>query len=85
MKLFYRVIEYCEESYFRADTAWGRPFLEFAAEDCAEDFYSNHDGYEEIWPLTITLHKHEGGREIGRFVVGMEVELRFSASQIKPA
>lgn len=44
------------------------------AEECAEDFHSNHDGWEATWPLTLRLYASEDGREVGRFEIDREAQ-----------
>lgn len=47
---------------------------EMAAKHCAEDFHSNHDGWEAVWPLNITLYESEDDPAIATFEVEREVE-----------
>lgn len=47
---------------------------EMAANHCAEDFHSNHDGWEAVWPLDITLYESEDGPSIAKFEVDREAE-----------
>lgn len=56
--------------------------LEAAAEVAASDFYSEHDGWESTWPLTITLYDGKNGPELGRFTVEREYEPVFRAAAL---
>lgn len=55
---------------------------EDVAEDCAEDYFDNHDGWEAIWPLEITLYNLDETRIIGKFRVELEQRPHFSATKI---
>jgi len=59
---------------------------ESVAESCAEDYHSNHDGWEDSWPLIIALFNSEDGPEITRFEVDREAVPQFTASRprVKP-
>lgn len=82
-RIAYRVIDHCENSYYELDTHWdihndGR----WAAQDAADNYHSEHDGWECSWPLIFSLHESENGPEICRFSVNREAEPVFSASPI---
>jgi len=47
-------------------------------EECAEDFYHCHDGWECPWPLEFRLFKSEEGPQLAAAKVEMEMEPRFS-------
>lgn len=49
------------------------------AQDAAEDYWENHDGWEDHWPLNIELFVD--CKSIGVFEVVMEMEPTFSASK----
>ncbi len=55
--------------------------LHFIAEQCAHDYYDNHDGWEcrEDIPWQIDL-VDEDGKPLGSFEVEAEYEITFSAS-----
>lgn len=42
------------------------------AELCADDFHSNHDGWESRWPRDITIYETEEGPPIASFEVDRE-------------
>jgi len=50
---------------------------ELVATDLAEDYHSNHDGWEASWPLQIRIYA--GGKEVARLSVEREYEPTFSA------
>jgi hypothetical protein len=58
------------------DNAWEAS--EVAAE-VAEDYHSNHDGWESSWPLTFALYETEDGPEKARFSVDRATVARFTA------
>ncbi|MFP8522818.1 hypothetical protein [Klebsiella oxytoca] len=55
--------------------------FEMMAQDAAEDYWDNHDGWESRWPLDIELFVDGGSA--GVFEVAMEMEPTFSASKKK--
>lgn len=58
------------------ETGWAK---DTAAELAAEDYHSNHDGWEAAWPLDITIFD-DGDPESGvTYTVYREAEPIFSA------
>lgn len=49
---------------------------EIMAEACAEDYHSNHDGWEASWPVELRLY--EDGTEVARLIVECEHQPAFS-------
>lgn len=84
MEMFYCVVDHCEDSRYRftpndtSGDAW-------TAEEAANDYHSNHDGWESSWPLTFRLFKTEDGPPLGDFEVAMEYEPVFSGRPVQPA
>lgn len=56
--------------------------LEMAAQDCAQNFWTNHDGWECSWPLNFTLYSPDG-KTLGTFEIEQEYDPVFSAYPIK--
>ena len=88
MKIYYRVIDHCEDSYYEYDASGLYDLdvdyeVEALLEQCADDYWSEHDGWESSWPLTFTLHQEEGGLEVARSVIEMEAEPRFYARDVQ--
>lgn len=52
--------------------------IEEMAEAAAQDYWSNHDGFEERWPLTFEILLPDGGL-IGSAEVEMDTEPVFTA------
>jgi len=87
-KIWYRVIDHCESSFY--DIELSRTYNLFRpmeqrdiAAKCADDYHSNHDGWESSWPLTFTLHETEEGPEIARLEVDREAIPHFFVSHVK--
>lgn len=83
--IWYRVVDHCEESYYDVqlpDTYdLTRPIEQtMIANQCADDYHSNHAGWESSWPLTFTLHATEAGQEMARLNVEREMVPQFYAS-----
>lgn len=70
----------CETSHLSIDRNTN---LEMIANQCAEDFFNNHDGWEAPWPLEIYLHESEDGPEVAKLFVEMEAEPVFYSKVIK--
>lgn len=86
--IWYRVIDHCEASYYDIELPdtydLTRPMEQtLIAERCAEDYHSNHDGWESNWPLTFALHATEDGPEVARLNIDREAVPHFYASHVK--
>lgn len=53
---------------------------EYAAQDAAEDYHSNHDGWEASWPVDVSLRETKDGPVIATYQVEREYEPQFSAT-----
>jgi len=49
------------------------------ATQCADDFHSNHDGWEASWPRIFVLYESKSGAELARFEVERETVPAFFA------
>ncbi|OWO78681.1 hypothetical protein B5C26_23605 [Photorhabdus luminescens] len=54
--------------------------LKNLAEECAEDYFDNHDGWDDIWPLDIYIWIDN--ESVGKFTVNIEMEPAFSAKKV---
>jgi len=52
---------------------------EWIAEQAADDYHSNHDGWEGHWPKDIRLHETDGGPVVATYEVEREYSPEFSA------
>ena len=43
-------------------------FMDWVVEDCANDYHSNHDGWESSWPITFRIWT-ESGEVLGDYLV----------------
>ncbi len=77
---FYGIEDYGEGCMFPIETTW--PIGDCLAEKCADDYHSNHDGWESSWPLTIAIRETEDGPTIARFSVDRETVPQFTAKQL---
>ena len=83
MKVFYSVDEVCEWSVYEMNTA-GDSFDKYVAEECAQDYHDNHDGWElQSWPYTFSLRGTEDGPVHVRFAVDREAVPSFTALALK--
>jgi hypothetical protein len=57
--------------------------LEALAEFCADEYHSNHDGWENSWPLNISIAESEDGAIIATFSVEREAQPVFYATKVK--
>ena len=79
--IYYKVIDDRCNSYHKLKTRFNinkTPGL--VASDAADDHYSNCGGLDYIWPITISLHETEGGQEVARMTVEMEMAPLFFAN-----
>lgn len=47
---------------------------EMMANQCAQDYFDNHDGWESSWPLDLFLYETEDGPSVAKLSVEMEAE-----------
>lgn len=80
MSYYYFVEEYGEDDVFPINPTWAKVDTHLA-EECAEDYHYNHDGWEASWPLTICIRTEENGPVVGRFEVDRETVPSFVATQ----
>lgn len=52
------------------------------AEQCADDWHSNHDGWEAQWPRVFVLYADKEGPELARFEVERETVPHFMAMPV---
>lgn len=62
----------------RTTVKYGENYDGFA-QDAAEDYYDNHDGWEASWPLEITVY--DGDECVGVFDAEMEMTPMFIVSE----
>ena len=60
------------------ETVWDIDDPEYMAEDAADHFYANNDGWESSWPVFFELYGD--GVSLGVFEVDLEFNPTFSAS-----
>lgn len=58
-----------------------RPYEQVSvAQRCADDYHSNHDGWESSWPLDFTLYETENGDPVATLEVEREAIPEFTAT-----
>lgn len=82
-EFWYAVVEDMSNFRYSLRSVFSNP--ENQAVDAAEDYHSNHDGWEARWPLTFAIYETEDGPEVGRFTVEREYEPQFNASPVRSA
>lgn len=55
MKYKYCVGEDSDPHFYEFESNWDQDNLEYLDEDCADDYHSNHDGWESHWPLVLKV------------------------------
>jgi hypothetical protein len=70
------------DSAYQFSSDWDESEGNGIARDAAEDYHSNHDGWESIWPIKITVYKMDGSL-IGKYSVDREAVPQFYAYEIK--
>lgn len=61
--------------YDLGDDSWD----DSIAEQCAEDWHNNHDGFEARWPRVFALYKDKVGPPFAKFSVDRETVPQFNA------
>lgn len=78
--IWYRNVDNDDDSYrFSLPHDGSLKIDERSAQLCADDYHSNHDGWEITWPRDFALYETEDGLEVARFSIEREVEPRFYA------
>ena len=62
------------------NTTWDTEDLAWIAEECADDYHTDHDGWESSWPITFVIWG-EQGQELGSCEVERDTEPVFRAYQ----
>ena len=80
--VWYSVPELCEESRYKLSIARTVDITrkidqEDVAEECAEDYYSRHSGWEIDWPQDVVLFMSERGSALVTVKVYMEMAPTF--------
>jgi hypothetical protein len=68
---------------FDIETEWDSDDLEYVATDAAEDYHSNHDGWESHWPADFYIFDQDL-KLLAVFSVEREEEPVFYANEKKP-
>ena len=63
--------------YVLSDDTWN----DSLAEQCAEDWHRNKDGWEGEWPRVFSLYRDKTGPAFASFEVEREYEPHFSATK----
>ena len=78
--------KYCGVSSLR-EKAFGYVYLdsmpvwEDVAERVAKDYYDNHDGWEDDWPISFRVWDEEGVW-VGDYEVSLDYEPTFNATEV---
>lgn len=85
VSVWYCVPEICNKSRYKLPLNSHFPLvmhsLELVSEECAEDYWENHDGYEARWPLEFQIFEtEESENPIATFEVDMEEIPTFSSN-----
>ncbi|HEM6651489.1 hypothetical protein [Acinetobacter pittii] len=84
-RIFYTLPRECSKSRYELNLndkqAWLESDLDFVSNQCAQDYWDNHDGWESTWPLEISIFETETAEApIATYIVDMEMEPSFSSS-----
>lgn len=84
MNVYYSVPEHDAETRHRiSETTWNFDDPDCLAEECAEDYHHEHDGWEATWPLTFILYETKDGPERARMSVDCETVPSFTATEVE--
>lgn len=62
------------------ESTWNPENSDYIAEEVAEDYFSNHDGWESSWPTDFEIFDLDGN-SLGVYSVELEHTPTFSASK----
>lgn len=86
MKARYCVIDHnpnCEfDDAYEIESASDAEFADWIAEDAANDYHSEHDGWESHWPLTFRIWDDQG-KLLGDYNVDRDYDPVFHASEVR--
>ncbi|PHM46550.1 hypothetical protein [Xenorhabdus miraniensis] len=68
------------DRYELENPTWDDSYPDYLAEECANDYYANHDGWEDYWPIEITVFND--GESIGTFSIKLKYDHVFSATRM---
>ncbi|MES2367737.1 MAG: hypothetical protein V4563_17805 [Pseudomonadota bacterium] len=83
MKMIYYKTEQDMESAYECPDSEDWDVDTFAASQCADDYHSNHDGWECTWPMEFYLATTEDSKEWKMFLVDREYSAEFHAREAK--
>jgi hypothetical protein len=84
MIVYYSVPEHDAETRYRiAETTWNFDDPDYLAEECAENYHHEHDGWEADWPLTFVLYETKDGPERARMSVDCKPVPWFTATEVE--
>lgn len=82
---------YCVDDYNDSDgfegscrftSTWSNDNLEYIAEDAAEHYWDEKDGWESKWPRIFTIYSPDGTM-LGRVEIEMEYRTHFSGRELE--
>jgi hypothetical protein len=82
MKIFYAVDGEDFENSYEMETNWNKDRAHYIAQDAADEYHRNHDGWERGWPLDFEIFL-ENGESLGVFEVERKYDPIFSATPKK--
>ncbi|PHM61246.1 hypothetical protein [Xenorhabdus ishibashii] len=65
------------DRYELENPIWDDSYPDYLAEECADDYYANHDGFDDRGPIEMTIFNN--GELFGTF--NIELESTFSATR----
>lgn len=87
-EVWYSIPEVCNESRYclklSGEVDITRPIeQEDIAEQCANDYWTKHQGYECSWPLDVNLFREEEGELLATVNVSMDMSPTFIGRVVK--
>ena len=74
----YAVSDTGDNPDYEIESVFGPDSLEWVAEEAAEQYHSDHDGWESSWPLVFTIY--QDGKRLRAFEVHQDVKPVFIAA-----
>ncbi|WOE32790.1 MULTISPECIES: hypothetical protein [unclassified Acinetobacter] len=87
--IFYVVPDHCDASRYSiklkhdTDVEYISRNAFVFADDCAEDYYDNHDGWESTWPLEFHLYESEDAdKPFHKCLISIQINPSFSCKDL---
>lgn len=68
---------------FMISSPWPPARARYVAEEAAEQYYREHDGWDDEWPITISIFEAGSDEPVGRFEIDIEMVPSFFSTEVE--